>query len=340
MPTSYSTMGAHSGGEPGHQELQAMLPDRAEVLAHPLLAGGHRAWRTLRGSHHPAATWDGLRPGDPEVGERPVGVVEGAKHSSGYYQEGEQDHSRYDSCKDGGGGELRYGQEYRGQEKDEAHDGARYQHGDGRHDYQGYLDQPCQNAPAEVLTEDAQSAANGGGDRLPAYHDLPQRELRDDRQGDKNNDQQGNSHQSGKSYGSNPCSGCLRSDKHSSDHQSDWRGYRDQKRQTDQEKEYAVAEHPPEPGGARPPCRPKPAPLAPLYGRDTVREPPVGDNNQCQEDDKEHERQQDKDYDDRYFCTADRAVEGELPSKWGYSAAPVEVVVGSSPARREVGIEV
>src|SRR5215218_278145 len=103
MPTSFSTTGAHSGGERGHQELQAMLPDRAEVLAHPLLAGGHRAGRTLRGSHHPAATRDGLRPGDPEVGERPVGVVEGAKHSSGYYQEGEQDHSRYDSCNDGGG---------------------------------------------------------------------------------------------------------------------------------------------------------------------------------------------------------------------------------------------
>src|SRR5918999_3143592 len=39
-------------------------------------------------SHHPAATGDGLRPGDPKVGERPVGVVEGAKHSSGYYQVG------------------------------------------------------------------------------------------------------------------------------------------------------------------------------------------------------------------------------------------------------------
>src|SRR5688500_18984802 len=60
------------------------------------------------GSHHPAATRDGLRPGDPKVGERPVGVIEGAKHRCGYYQEGEQDHSRNDARDDGGGGEFRY----------------------------------------------------------------------------------------------------------------------------------------------------------------------------------------------------------------------------------------
>jgi hypothetical protein len=40
MPTSYSTTGAHSGGERGHQKVQAMLPDRAEVIAHPCLLVG------------------------------------------------------------------------------------------------------------------------------------------------------------------------------------------------------------------------------------------------------------------------------------------------------------
>jgi hypothetical protein len=39
MPTSFSTMGAHSGGERGYQELQAMLPDRAELLTPCLLVG-------------------------------------------------------------------------------------------------------------------------------------------------------------------------------------------------------------------------------------------------------------------------------------------------------------
>src|SRR5215204_82328 len=75
----------------------------------------------LAESHHASATRE-LPSGDSEVGKRPVGVVEGPECRRDYYYDGEQDQARYDARNDGGDGVLRYDQEDRWHEQDEAHD--------------------------------------------------------------------------------------------------------------------------------------------------------------------------------------------------------------------------
>src|ERR687897_47162 len=127
--------------------------------------------------------------GEAEVGERPVGVVEGAQGAREHQQWHQKERPAYH-----GGDHARRsafcGKEgYRGAQKDRPYDQEYHEHRYAETQHDGQLHEPREQAAPDAAAKEPEASADGLQDAPPVYDQLPQGELVDDREGQKDGDE-------------------------------------------------------------------------------------------------------------------------------------------------------
>src|SRR5918995_1596629 len=192
-----------------------------------------------------------------QVGQRPVGVREGAYGARCHEQEWYQDHARDHTGDDGGRGVARDGQRYRRYKEDEAHDQERQDEGYGDPDGDPELYEQDQQAPPHVAAEDPVAASHGAEDALASHHDLPQGVLAHDGEGYEDDDQREDGQKPHHHRDGDPRSHGLRGGEGTPDRERHRDADHQQKPDRDKEEHDVVAEHAPEVAHPRPECHPE-----------------------------------------------------------------------------------
>src|SRR3712207_3304111 len=106
--------------------------------------------------------------GEAEVGERPVGVVEGAQGAGDHQQRYQEEQPAYHGGDHAGGGTLGGEEGYRGAQKDGTQDHEHYyrRYSEAQHD--GQLHEPGEQTASDVAAKEPEAATCGLQDAPPA----------------------------------------------------------------------------------------------------------------------------------------------------------------------------
>src|SRR5215207_1535005 len=272
------------------------------------------------------------RGGELEVGERPVGVVEGAYGARDHEQGYEEEQSAHDADHDGRrrlvGGEERHGRAQQDHPQDDHDHDHRYPK--AQHDAE--LHQPGEQAPADVAPEEPEAASDGVHDPPAAHDQLSQGELVDDGEGQEDQDEHGEDEEHAEDDGQDPQPRRFRGgeDAESPEHRRE----EDQEPQAQrhEEEEYLQPQHAPEVPGSRPPGEAEASLLAPVQRGDALGEGAVGDYRQHYEDERQnHDQRTDDDEQQDEVLGDPTKRSGDRPEGEALLAAQVRRDVDRTP---------